>query len=156
MNESHRPDPEDSDERMLEELLSHVKRVEPSLETRVGNRTAVAAELCRRANANRNRPVPWWRRTVAVPWPIALCAAALLLAVSALELRSPHAADPSTGDAVSSAQPAARGTVSRNEHPEVAMHVPEIFPEFESYQTETYLCGIGPLSSVSKSFLREE
>jgi len=156
MNDSHDLFPEDSDERMLADLLTSVKRVEPSLEARIAVRGALAAELSRLAISNQNRRMPWWQRTISVPWPIAVSAAALLLAVPALQLRAPQAAVPSTGNAVSTDQPAAPSAIAPRERPQVAVHTPEVSPEFEDYQTQTYLCGIGPLNSSSKSFLRED
>jgi hypothetical protein len=156
MNDSHDGLPEENDERMLEELLSPVKRVEPSLETRIGIRAAVAAELSRLTASHRNRSIPWWRRTIAVPWPIAVGVAALLLVVSALQFRAPPASVPSTVDAPPPAQPAERETGMPHDHTGVAMHTPESSPELEYYATETYLCGIGRLSSKSKSLIREK
>jgi hypothetical protein len=156
MIESHDRRPEDDDEQMLEEVLAHVKNVEPSLEARTSIRAAVAAELCRVTTSHRNRPLPWWRRTIPVPWPIAVSVAGLLLVVSASHYRTAPASVPSTVDVASRARSAERATDTRHDHTGVAMHTPDKSSELEYYATETYLCGIGRLSSESKSFIREK
>lgn len=73
-------DPSESlPDELLEDLLAPLRAVNISDEVRAANRDAV-----RRALTRRERP-PWWRRTVAVPVPVAI-AATVMLAVTAAAL----------------------------------------------------------------------
>ena len=58
---------------LLEDLLQPLRNAQPSAETRAANRSAV-----RQALAKQLRPA-WWRRTIAVPIPVAIAASILLL-----------------------------------------------------------------------------
>lgn len=82
MNEPLDALPEPGDDPEFDELIAPLKRLEPPLETRVANRVAVAAELRALGNANRQRRLPWWRRSISIPLPIA--ASVALLAAFAL------------------------------------------------------------------------
>ena len=155
MNDSSDSLSDDGDDRSLEEFLSHVKRVEPPLESRVEIRTAVAVELCRLATGNRSRPLAWWRRTVAVPVPLALSLAALLLTTSVLQWNSRRGSVPPSVDAASAARRAGRVGDMPHEHAPVARHALNLPPAVEYYETETYLCGIGRLSSQTMYLIKE-
>src|SRR5438105_1694302 len=67
----------------IEALLSPLKRLEPTLESRLRNRMAVADELQRRRFAERDRRKPWWARMIPVPLPVA---AALLVVIGLMSL----------------------------------------------------------------------
>ena len=60
-------------DKLLEDLLQPLRNTQPSAETRAANRSAV-----RQALAAQLRPT-WWRRTIAVPIPVAIAASILLL-----------------------------------------------------------------------------
>jgi len=80
MNDSPDEMPKAESEALLEEAISRLKRVEPPLETRIANRQAVAAALESLGTVNRQRELPWWQRSVAVPVPLAI-AIGMLMAV---------------------------------------------------------------------------
>lgn len=72
MNDSHDPNSDDA----IDKLLAPLRHVDCPEEVRRANRSAVEVVLSRPSSP------PWWRRTVAVPFPLAL-AASLLLMVTA-------------------------------------------------------------------------
>jgi hypothetical protein len=133
--------PEPSDDPMLDEALSHLKRLEPPLETRIANRKAVAAALAEQNAANQQGPLPWWRRSIAVPVPVAASVAALVAFVLVSGIRDwqerpMHADGPTKQSSIAKRTQNARG-------------------ELKFYETETYLCGIGRVSSESHYSIEE-
>src|SRR5262245_44838464 len=58
---------------LLEDMLQPLRNAQPSAETRAANRSAVQLAL-----AKQLRPA-WWRRSIAVPVPVAIAASILLL-----------------------------------------------------------------------------
>lgn len=129
-------EPEDSmsspNDEALDEMLGALKRLEPPLEARLANREAVANELQNLLAARCNRSLPWRRRWVSFPAPIAASFLALA-AWGALSLVLGIFVGPvPLAPANSSPQRAA-------ERPAVPEH----------YQTETYLCGIGRVRTES-------
>ena len=73
MNEPHEPL---SDE-LLDDLLAPLRAVTLPDEARTANREAVLRALARRAQP------PWWRRTVAVPVPVAIAATVAFVVTAA-------------------------------------------------------------------------
>jgi hypothetical protein len=81
MNDPHDNLPDD----VLEDLLQPLRSVELPVKARLANRDSV-----RQALAARLHPA-WWRRTVAVPVPVAI-AASIILVLAAITLIRPSAA----------------------------------------------------------------
>ncbi|MEQ8847388.1 hypothetical protein [Botrimarina sp.] len=73
MNDSTEPTP--SEEDRLGELLSPLRRAEPTAPMRRANRRAARAALVRPTTSS------WWQHSVSVPAPVAALAAGVLLAV---------------------------------------------------------------------------
>ncbi len=86
-------DSEHSDDDAIRSLLSPLRAVQPSDEVCLANRDAVRRELDRRAS------LPWWRRSVAVPMPVAIAASLALVVAAAVSLR------PALGKAADSNEP---------------------------------------------------
>jgi hypothetical protein len=153
MNDHHDSLPEPGDDPMLEEVLSRLKRLEPPLETRIANRMAVAAELSASSNVNRQRHLPWWRRSISVPVPIAaslvvLAAFALQSSFRGWQERPPmHVSGPN--------QPVEGAADVRGEKTAIAKRTPNGHAVLEYYETETYLCGIGRLKSESGYLIKD-
>lgn len=70
----------DPDDDTLRELLSDLKKLEPPPKTRQVIRQRVTSALASTARENSDKKTPLWRRTIAVPWPIAAACLALLFA----------------------------------------------------------------------------
>lgn len=87
MNDPH----ESLSDEALDGLLAPLRAATPSDEVRAANRASV-----RRALARRMQP-PWWRRTVAVPLPIAI-AATVIFALTAAALFWPRGVERTTLD----------------------------------------------------------
>lgn len=62
-----------SEDRWLEQTLGRFREVEPPENVRSGNRQAVRVAL------ERPHAAPWWQRSLAVPVPVVLAGAAVLL-----------------------------------------------------------------------------
>jgi uncharacterized iron-regulated membrane protein len=127
MNDPRDPDPESTDDSLLEELLAPLRQLEPSIDARLRNRMAVAAQLELAASANRRRHASWWRRSISVPVPVAV-AAALILGVVLLLSHRPGKQEPAVAPAHRPAQAA---------------------PIAEYHMARTYLPGIGWLQTES-------
>jgi hypothetical protein len=141
MNDPHdfSIEPEDP---ALERALSGLRSIEPPLAARIQNRTAIAEALSSLTSANRRRRLPWWRRSISVPFPVAACLVLIAALALALRFRSDgeqsHAASaPSDKDAIVTSQPDAR-------------------PVLVYRETATYLCGIGQLKSTHGYYFKEQ
>lgn len=133
--------PEPNDDSLLEEMLSPLKRLEPPLEARVANRRAVSAALSSFQAVNRQSHLPWWHRSVSIPVPFA-AALALLVAV-AFYASSRNWQEQSAITIAAPGQPA------------VATPRADAQPTWKHYETETYLCGVGRISSESYFAIKE-
>ncbi len=83
---------EPDDDPALEVVLSPLRAIEPPLAARIKNRLAVAEALGSFTNVGRRPGLPWWRRTVSVPLPVAAC----LLLICALGVSSRFRGDDGT------------------------------------------------------------
>jgi hypothetical protein len=147
MNNPHEPLDESRQELppndpLLDEAFSGLQRLQPPLESQVRNRAAVAQELSRLWTAKQKHSPSWWQRTIAVPVPLAVGLAALIVISFFAEYR--------IGSPTLAPQNLPHGS-EMNEANLAAAH-----PELEYYETETYLCGIGRLRSTSGYSIREE
>ena len=153
MNDHYDSLPESGDDPLLEEIYSHLKRLEPPLETRVANRVAVAAELGRLLDASRKQRLPWWRRSISIPVPLA----ASLLALAALVLPSIYreGREQPAMHVDAPVQPEKGAADRRIENPGKAKRTPAGQVVMKYYETETYLCGVGRVSSETRYFIKE-
>jgi hypothetical protein len=129
-----------SDDPVLQDMLAPLKHLEPPLEARIANRQAVSAALASLPAVNPKRHWPWWRRSISVPVPIAAALVLIMAAALFSNLRSPPAKH-------SIGAHAAAGTFPKS--------APDIRPAAKFYETETYLCGVGRLSSESYSIVKD-
>jgi len=132
MNPHENSPPEPNDDPLLAEMLSPLKRLEPSLEARVANRQAVVAALSSLHAVN--RPLPWWRRSISIPVPIAAALVLLLAVALYANLRSHPAKEAVAVNSNTAAFPKSSADTRQ---------------AVEYYETETYLCGVGRVSSES-------
>lgn len=145
------PSDRDPGYQTIEQLLSHLKQVEPPLESRVANRAAVAAEITRITARRREQVLPFWLRPVAIPWPVAATVLATLVTLSLMSFRSGRQVLPV----------AAPSTIGQEDGESVDPLIPhEVTPFTKTptlayYETTTYLCGIGQLRSEAKYLLEE-
>lgn len=143
-----RPSDRELDDQTIERLFSSLRQLEPPLESRVAHRAAVAAEITRLTRRRRERALPFWRRTVVLPWPAA--AVAVLIMISLMSFQSSRRVSPTGTSGVVQEeiepvdQPISTEVTSVAKTPTLAYH-----------ETTTYLCGIGPLRSEAKYILEE-
>ena len=149
MNDRHSD--RELDDQTIEQLLSRLKQLEPPLESRVANRAAVAAEITRMTEQCRERTLPFWRRTVVIPWPVAAAVLAMLVTLSLMSFRSDRHVPPVAGtSAVGQEEGEAVDQRIQNEVTPVSRT-----PTLAYHTTTTYLCGIGQLRSDAKYILEE-
>src|SRR5437868_804055 len=153
MNDPHDYLPEADDDPLLAEIISHLKRLEPPLETRVANRVAVAAELSRLLDANRKQRLPWWRRSIAIPVPLAASLLVLAALVLPSILRDRQKQPAMHADAPD--HPENGAADSRIENPGKAKRTQAGQVVMRYYETETYLCGVGRVNSEIRYFIEE-
>ena len=154
MNHSHDSFSEPDDEPMLKEMLSHLRSLEPPLETRIANRMAIAAELSASCSDAKPR-LPWWRRSISIPTPVA--ASLLVLMGIALASSVRGRIGPSSIQVAAPAQFVKSSGDVRDKKAEVtATHTPHPTVASNYYVAETYLCGIGRVSSESYYFIKEQ
>ena len=135
-------DQEHSDE--ISEMLSGLRSLEPSLQSRLENRQVIAKELAR-LSEHSSRPRAWWNRSLSIPIPLAI-AASLLLVYGATLL-----SDRTGGGQLTEA-------VEVENAPSIKIEPPRESEQYErsSFEvTETYLCGIGRLSTHSFHAIQE-
>jgi hypothetical protein len=153
MNQPNDCRTEPDDDSALERALSSLKSIEPPLATRIQNRTAVAAALVSFMSANRRRHLPWWRRTISVPLPVAAC----FLLICALAVASRFRGDDDKSPlqmAVHDQRPlTAQGA---GKAPTIADGRSDAHPVLVYRESATYLCGIGQLHSTRGYFFKEQ
>jgi hypothetical protein len=153
MNDHQDSFPEPGDDPILDELLSHLKRLEPPVETRIANRMAIAAELSSLRTVNQQRHLPWWRRSVSIPAPLAAC---LVLLTAFVLLSRFHGSEKRLPtEVVAPVQPMEAAADVKGEQAAIAKQTSDRHAVLEYYETETYLCGIGRLNSESGYFIKE-
>jgi hypothetical protein len=155
MNRSHHDLSEAEDDHELREMLLRLKSLSPPLATRLANRAAVVNELSRLVVRGPTRSSPWWRRSIAVPVPIAAGLAALVLA-SLLLPQWAGEPRPSTKKGVRPAEAVDEFPGNPPMHLAGAGGSRRSTPVMEYYETEVYLCGVGRLSSESGYVIREQ
>jgi hypothetical protein len=153
MNHEHDSLPEPGDDPMLDEALSHLKRLEPPLETRIGNRIAVADALSSLRGANRQRRLPWWRRSVSIPVPIA---ASVLVVLAAFVAQSGLRGGPEQPPAHTVAPVQSAEFVADASRNGTTGSAPNSRPVLKYREAQTYVCGIGRLKSESGYFIKEQ
>jgi hypothetical protein len=153
MNAHHDLLPEPNDESRLEEVLSSLKRLEPPLEARIANRQAVSAALSSMPAASQQRHLPWWRRTVSIPVPLATALGLLVAVATYSSIRNWQ-----QRSAVHVAAPALSVDKTATAHGNSTAIVQPMATAQSSlkfYGTETYLCGVGRVSSESYYVIKE-
>lgn len=125
----------------IEALLGRVRELEPPLETRLANRTAIAEELARVQTVRLRRLLPWWRRTIPIPVPLAIGLAASVAIAFALVWHFPLEND--SGELHSPNREFARAPV----HSPVQLAVATSEPQY--YERSVYLLGVGRISMES-------
>jgi hypothetical protein len=153
MNAHNNSLPEPNDDSRLEELLAPLKHLEPPLEARIANRQAVSAALCSLQAVNRQSQLPWWRRSVVIPVPLA-AALSLVMAVALYASFRNWQEQPALVVATP-AQPTKAMAAAGGNETVVAMPTADAHPTWKHYETETYLCGVGRVNSESYYVLKE-
>lgn len=144
---NHRYTQNDPDDGTLRELLSDLKRLEPPPETRRAVRQRVAVALAEAFEVNQAISIPLWRRTIAVPWPLAAACVTLLFASWTWII-----ADNRTVIAIDSQS--VETIAEPNYQPHVAIEQRQVTPVRR--ETTTYLCGIGPIYQDTQFLYSEE
>ena len=154
--QEHENTPEDpSDDGRLAEAFALLRRLQPPLASQIANRAVVNAELRALEVAVPTRPLPWWRRSIAVPVPLA----ASLLAIVAITV--PLTANAWLVSRRTDAPPAAlnggdKQQAGASERAAVASAPFETASRQtagnakDDFVTETYLCGVGRVSSHAR------
>jgi len=144
MNAEHDSSPQPNDDRLLAEMLSPLKGLEPPLETRIANRQAISTALSSFPAINQQRNLPWWRRSILIPVPLAAALVLLLAVMGYANVRSWRAPPAAVVAAPShrAAQAASKTSTAQA-------------PNISHYQSDIYLCGVGLLSSESYYAVKE-
>jgi len=152
-NENRDFAPEPDEDPMLDEVLSGLKRLEPPLESRIANRMAIAAELSSLNLAKNQDALPWWRRSISVPVPVA----ASLIVLAALALPSSF-----RGWQVRSSVEVDAPRQSVDGEPKSPLENPLLAERSHAadrvltyYESETYLCGVGRVNSETRYLIKE-
>jgi hypothetical protein len=156
MMQEHKDSPgEPSDDGNLVESLSMLRRLEPPLTSRIANRAVVIAELKAMEAAVVMQTLPWWRRSIAVPVPLA--ASLLAIVVIGVPLITSAWSDARRADA-----PIAPLTVAKKQPGYLSERAPVASAPLKTaprqtaaiardyFVTETYLCGVGRVRSHSR------
>ena len=130
----------------VEALLAQLKRMEPSLNVRVANRTAVAAELARWQTEIQHGPLPWWRRSVSIPIPIAVSLTVLVLVGVAFGWSLSGASGSKSLHSQDSDMQQHEAVDLQHASRPIATRETTAPPRLEYYETRMYLCGVGSIS----------
>jgi hypothetical protein len=133
----------DDSEDDLREVMALLQRVEPTLETRVKNRQAIAAALAGIERSVPAQSVPWWRQSISLPVPAALGFCTLLLASALAWLPRPTAVP---ADSAAIPTSAARSHAAADTTTPSGRSIREVEQTIDTVASETYLCGIGRIS----------
>jgi hypothetical protein len=133
--------PEPSDDAFLTACLATLKQLEPSLDSRLQNRLAIANQLHQRQSAIERKPSVWWRRSISIPIPVAAAVALLLVGATIWNVIRPANSTPQTAATHARANDA---------------NSPSVLPAIAYFETGTYLCGIGRLTSDYGYFIQEQ
>ncbi len=150
-NDCH-AEPEDAP--ALERALSALKSIEPPLATRIQNRTAVAEALSSLMSANRQRHLPWWRRSISVPLPFAACVLLVCALTVASRFRGDDERSPVQMTVHDRRPQPVQGT--SGETATVGAGQSDAHPVLVYRETATYVCGIGQLKSTRGYFFKEQ
>jgi hypothetical protein len=145
--------PEPDDDPLLEEMLSHLKRLEPPLAARIANRQAVSAALSSFNAVSQQRHLVWWRRSVSIPMPLA--AALVMLMAIALYSSFRNWQERSALLIATTAQPRDDAATAHGNTTALTQPVAKAYPTWQHYETETYLCGVGRVNSESYYAIKE-
>lgn len=145
---------EPDDDPALERAFAGLRSIEPPLAARIENRIAVAKALSLSMSANRQRRLPWWRRSISVPVPIAAC----FLLICALAVASRFRGDDERSPLPMAEHEQRPQSVHETygETATVAPGEPDARPVLVYRETATYLCGIGQLKSTRGYFFKEQ
>ncbi len=136
------------DDATIEQMLCCLKQLEPTVESRVANRVAVAAELDYLARIQARQAVPIWRRPVPVPWPLAAAALAMLVMLSVLAWPRASAVEPDAERPIVNNSPPIVGEPTPvDEVPDRAVAATAGDSEVAYRTRTTYFCGLGPIDS---------
>jgi len=146
MNDPNNFSPQPVEDSELEGLLSPLKGLEPPLEGRVANRQAIAAALSAEDRwaepiARQTSRQPWWRRTVAVPVPLAIGLAVLMMLslFSSIQGWRPRPVKAPVDERDIAAN-------SMNDKKATPKTIVSSSATVRFSESETYLCGIGRIS----------
>ncbi len=131
----------------IEALLGRVRELEPPLETRLANRTAIAEELVQLQSAEARRLLPWWRRKISVPVPLAIGLAASVAIAFALVRSAPPKSD-SEGPRFPSREIVKAPVPS-------PVHLAAATSEPQYYERSVYLLGVGRINMESGYQIQE-
>ncbi len=134
------------------ELLGSLRSLEPSLESRLENRRVIASELARLSQASSPASTAWWKRSVSIPVPVAIAASVVALCGATwLGLDSFKGLATSTE---MTSQPSSQNLDVPKIVAPARESKPVARPSFE--MTETYLCGVGRISTDTLYTLEED
>jgi hypothetical protein len=148
-NDDTSPDSQDVD---FAGKINLLRGIEPTVASRVKNRTVIAAALaCRNSGA---APAAWWRRSVSIPVPVAMAACVVFLASVLLWL-------PRLKDAAVGAESVAGSTVAEHQGAsnttETSLNSGEDDDTPLEYRASaTYVCGVGRISYESAYYFQED
>ena len=144
MNDEH----ELNDDAGTEEFLAPLRKLAPLAEGRGANRAAVTRELAQLENNARAPREPWWRRRVSLPLPVAVAMAAMLLvSLTWTVMQESRPPQPQTPSRPVPSSPSASPVQLASAAPRSAT--------LEYSQTNTYVLGVGVISSESRYLLPE-
>lgn len=152
MNQHDPHSPADSDIETFQ-LLALLKQVNPPLEARVNFRMTIARELARLQEVSRRPEETWWKRSINVPLPLAFGLALSILLTVVVWLRQPPSRNVPRNDSAFAPPRHSRAS----DVPPKDLSTLAASPEdaLELYVSNTYLCGVGPLSTESRYVLQE-
>lgn len=143
MNDSQRLDHSAGDAE-FESLLRSLRALEPPLETRLLNRAAVSEALAQVQSSRVQRELPWWRRTIPVPVPLAIGLAAAVMAAFVMVRKLPRN-DREIGRSPPSSETQGQMIV---EEPS-PIRLTSAVSTLQYYERQTYLVGVGPIQMES-------
>ncbi len=151
MNDPRNPGSGHGDDN-VKSLLGPVRELEPPLETRLANRAAITEELARLQTRQTQRGLPWWRRSIQVPVPLAIGLAASVVAAFAVTWNSQAGGAPDRL-ARPNNEPARQKI---NWAPtSSSIQLASVTTEPQYYERSVYLVGVGPIDMESGYEIQE-